>query len=79
MLLQGGKWIKSPGIHIVKTVFFFKVGKITMELFSAISKASGCRKTRPGADENRGGRFKRSLQRVRPAREGHGRWLRQDL
>ena len=50
MLLQGGKWIKSPGIHIVKTVFFFKVGKITMELFSAISKASGCRKTCPCAD-----------------------------
>ena len=31
--------IKSPGIHIVKPIFFIKVGKITAERLSAISKA----------------------------------------
>ena len=50
MLLQGGKWIKSPGIHIVEIVFFLEVRKITVELRSAISKSGGCRKARSGTN-----------------------------
>ena len=54
--------IKSPGVHIVKAVLCFKIGKVLVEPLTVIYKACRSRKSCASPDDHRVGSFKGVFQ-----------------
>ena len=52
MLFQAVKGVKTAGIHVVKAVFRFKIGKIGLKPLPGVGKPRRDGESRPGADED---------------------------
>ena len=64
--------IKPAGVHVVKIVFRFKIGKIPFKTFAAVCEARRGGKARAGADQNGIRLLKRCVQTVKQAGGGVG-------